>query len=317
MSRTVTLIQTAEPMPALNEMAFERLAQDTNELVLRQAQHESAVRAVALQVGYLLPADCTDPDLIQRDISANMRRSVEACLEVGKGLTVLKTACHHGEFVARLDVLGIDRFVAARFSQAAIKFSNVPTSAHLTKAIGNQSKLFEMLVLDDGQIEELELTGQTGDLKLDEIATMSVKELRKALHESRAEKDAVEKVNSDKDAAMNKMRTQLKRIQTAAPDDVLVDLHKEMAAHSTASIDLLKGSVRAGFNALAEHHASHGGDSNQVMAGYVAQLQQQLNELRDDFNLPNTAGDGTPEWQRWADAKDATATTNAGDAANH
>ena len=42
---------------------------------------------------------------IQRDISANMRRSVEACLEVGRGLAVLKAACGHGNFVARLDVL--------------------------------------------------------------------------------------------------------------------------------------------------------------------------------------------------------------------
>ena len=55
-------------------------------LALAASQQESAVRAVAQQLGYQLPADCTDPDLIQRDIAANMRRSVEACLEVGRGL---------------------------------------------------------------------------------------------------------------------------------------------------------------------------------------------------------------------------------------
>ena len=153
-------------------------------LALAASQQESAVRAVAQQLGYQLPADCTDPDLIQRDIAANMRRSVEACLQVGMGLTVLKSACQHGEFIARLDVLGIEVTVAQRFMHAARKFSNAATS-RLLGAAGNQSKLLEMLVLDDEQIEELELTGQTGELSLDDVATMSVKELRAALRQAK------------------------------------------------------------------------------------------------------------------------------------
>ena len=55
-------------------------------------ERASRVRAVALQMGYQLPGDGVDADLIQRDIAANMRRSVEACLEVGRGLAVLKEA---------------------------------------------------------------------------------------------------------------------------------------------------------------------------------------------------------------------------------
>ena len=66
------------------------MRQDATALAEANAQRETTVRAVAQQLGYQLPADCTDPDLIQRDISANMRRSVEACLEVGRGLAVLK-----------------------------------------------------------------------------------------------------------------------------------------------------------------------------------------------------------------------------------
>src|SRR3989304_1439685 len=161
-----------------------RAAESIRQLPALEAQLETTVRAVAAQIGYLLPADCTDPDLIQRDISANMRRSVEACLEVGRGLGVLKAACGHGNFMARLDVLGIDVHVASRFVGSARKFSNLPSNANLIKAIGNQTKLFEMLVLDDEQLEELELTGQTGELHLDKIATMSVKELRAALREA-------------------------------------------------------------------------------------------------------------------------------------
>lgn len=176
------------------------------------AEHEAHTRAVAMRLGYLLPADSTDPDLIQRDIAANMRRSVEACLEVGRGLAVLKEACGHGNFVARLDVLGLDRTVAVRFMQAATKFANVASTHHLTAAIGSQTKLFEMLVLDDEQIEELALTGETGELKLDDIATMSVKELRAALREARHEADAKDRLLADKNAKLDAMATRPKVI---------------------------------------------------------------------------------------------------------
>lgn len=169
----------------VNTEQFSQDAQAVQELAVFNSQQDATVRAVAAQLGYQLPADCTDPDLIQRDISANMRRSVEACLEVGRGLAVLKAACGHGNFMARLDVLGIDVTVAGRFMLSARKFSNYASTRNLTKAIGNQTKLFEMLVLDDEQLEELELTGQTGELKLDDIATMSVKELRATLRETR------------------------------------------------------------------------------------------------------------------------------------
>lgn len=108
--------------------------------VMRQEAH--AVRALAAQMGYLLPADCADPELIQRDISANMRRSVEACLEVGRGLVVLKELCEHGEFLDRLDSVGINDRVARKFMQAARKCSNRPLKATL-EAAGSQTKLFE------------------------------------------------------------------------------------------------------------------------------------------------------------------------------
>lgn len=97
------------------------------------------------------------------------------------------------------------------------------------------------------------------------------------------------------------------RIQILPADEVLAELHKELAGHANEALGMVQGKVRMAFAALMEHHASHGGDSLQVMAGYVGQLQQLLNELRDDYNLSDTAGNGTPEWQRWADAQDAAA----------
>ena len=196
---------------AVGEVNTEVLAQAgaaASELVLLEDQLQTRVRAIADSVGYLLPADATDPDLIQRDIAANMRRSVEACLEVGRGLRVLKEACGHGNFMARLDVLGIDPSVAGRFIHAAVRFSNSPPAANLIKAIGNQSKLFELLVLSDDQFDELATTGQTGDLTQDDVAAMSKKELRTAVREAKealiAKQRVLDAANTERDALKEK-----------------------------------------------------------------------------------------------------------------
>lgn len=266
--------------------AMEHMRAEGQALALAQQQHEQAVRAVATQLGYQLPADCTDPDLIQRDISANMRRSVEACLEVGRGLTVLRAACDHGSFTARLDVLGIEPRVAQRFMATSRKFSNATTSS-LLKAAGNPSKLLEMLILDDEQIEELELTGQTGNLKLDDIATMSVKELRAALRETREEKTAVEKVLSDKNAAMDKLRAQVKRIEKLPPDETLANLQREATSITNDALGAIRGGVRQALIAL--NAAPDAAGKAVFMAGLVGQLQADLNNLRQEFNLPDVS----------------------------
>lgn len=285
MARKATEIQTAVETPPLNEAAFEKLDRDARELALVQSQHDSAVRAVALQLGYQLPADCTDPDLIQRDVSANMRRSVEACLEVGKGLRVLKEACGHGNFMARLDVLGIEASVARRFMETAVKFTK-RASTHVLAAAGNQTKLFEMLVLDDEQIEELTLTGQTGELALDDVATMSVKELRAALRELKQEKDATDALLGEKNKRIDQLKAQQKRIEKLPPDEQLQELLKEAVAITRDAMGAIRGGVRQALIAIK----NHGDDDNTViMAGLVGQVQADLNALRDEFALPDVS----------------------------
>ena len=202
----------AEPVPGnvLNHEALAQASQAATELVVLEQQASAQVRAVAEQLGYQLPAEFLSPDLIQRDIASNMRRSVEACLEVGKGLAVLKAACPHGEFTQRVESLGLEGSVARRFMQAAVKFTN-RASTHVLKAAGNQTKLFELLVLDDEQIEELSLTGQTGELALDDVATMSVKELRAAVREAKAEAEAKDRLIEDKNRKIDDLDAKLSK----------------------------------------------------------------------------------------------------------
>jgi hypothetical protein len=281
----------------VNEVIIAADFESARQLGLVQSQQDSAVRAVALQMGYQLPADCTDPDLIQRDISANMRRSVEACLEVGKGLRVLKEACPHGSFMGRLDVMGIEPRVAQKFMQMARKFPNAPMSA-LLKAADSQNKLFEILILDEDQIEELNLTGQTGELALDDIATMSVKELRHAVREARADKVADEKLLAEKSAKIDKLSRHIKK---ATPDQVLLEIQKEATELMNDALGCIRGQIRGSLIALSNHSED---DHSIFMAGLLGQLQGDLSALREEFNLPDvsTAADQAlaAEVAQWA-----------------
>ena len=290
----------ALPTPAddgFNPERLEEAGEAAKQLAVIQSQQEATVRAVAAQLGYQLPADCTDPDLIQRDIAANMRRSVEACLEVGRGLRVLKEACEHGQFISRIDSLGIEVRVAQKFMASAAKFSNA-ASTPLLKAAGNQTKLFEMLVLDDEQIEELELTGQTGELQLDDIATMSVKELRTAVRETRADLEQARK-RSAKLAEENAdlaVRSSKKIVADTDWPDALIPLCDQLAAckreidHAFSKLETARIAVlqvempedqRPKFEAALKHVA-------EVYASALASAER--NYLKDQVVFAQTLG---------------------------
>lgn len=304
MARTKN-ITPIEPIDDVTEtdgtgLALAKMRYEQGQMTAQVQEREKQVRALAVTLGYQLPADATDPDLIQRDIAANMRRSVEACLEVGRGLTVLKAACSHGDFLPRLDALGLETTVAQRFMQAAAKFSNAATSQHFA-AIGNQSKLFELLVLDDDQVDDLLQLGQTGELKLDDIATMSVKELRASLREERAERKAAEEVSADKSKKIDALHKKLKRVQAAEPDEALQEIIKEAAGWANDALGCLRGNLRLSMVTLRDHCEKHSLDLPTVfMAGIAGQLQAALADLRAEFDLPDVSDAAIPEWVRQA-----------------
>ncbi|MDR0234138.1 MAG: hypothetical protein LBI31_04970 [Zoogloeaceae bacterium] len=280
-------------------------AEAIREAIVERVEDDAATRQLAERLGYQLPADSTHPDLICRDIAANMRRSVEAVLEIGKGLIVLKQACSFGEFGKRLEELSIDRKVAARFMQSARKFSNVASTRHLICHIGNQTKLFELLVLDDEQIEELAETGQTGELALDDIACMSVSELRRELREVKAKLSAREKAIADKEDTIRKLQDKTPKDvrHDKSPDNPLAaameNLREAEDRHGVAVIDLI--------SRCAEIEAVIG-KGPRYLAIIHATLEKAIGEIRqaaadkdvllviNDHTMPKTAEEADREW---------------------
>ncbi len=275
------------------EIDIQSVAQESSALTavsIAEQQQSARVRAVALRVGYQLPADAIDPDLIQRDIAANMRRSVEACLEVGRGLSVLKEACPHGQFLSRLEVIGLDRKVAAKFMQAVEKFSNVSSTRHFAAAIGSQTKLFELLVLDDDQIEELVLEGETGPLKFDEVDSMSVKELRAKVRAAKQEHEAMQRLLADKNAKLDDLTTA--KLAVSAWDEKVNRFKAQIGAH----FDTLDEGITQIYlihHAILQEDTQWGGDDEQerlilrqfatLYGDRLRRLTQQFAELRDHY----------------------------------
>ena len=147
---------------------------------------------------------------------------------------------------------------------------------------GHHAEHATVLVLDDEQIEELELTGQTGELKLDEIATMSVKELRAALREERKERQADADVLKRKAEQIEKLERENQRIAKMKPDETLLAVKKEAVSFYNDAQGLIVGQLRQALKALHES-----GAEVVYMAGLVGQLKADMDRLRQEFDLPD------------------------------
>lgn len=257
----------AQDMAAVNQLATLQTATTENVLVLaQQLGYEGALSVGALEDG----------------IRFYQQRTAEACMELGTRLVLLKEASLHGEFKPRLELLGIDYTAATRFMAVATKFAKV-APAQLLKAANNQRKLVELLVLDDGEIAGLEDGGTVRGLSLDDVDRMSARELRAALRDAKAEKEASDKVSADKTAKIEKLSRHIKKL---TPDQKLLELQKETTAYMNDALGCIRGQLRAALNAVLDHS---GADHSVFMAGIVGQLQADLTALREEFNLPDVS----------------------------
>lgn len=143
---------------------------------------------------------------LEDEIRFYQRRSVEAALELGKRLLLLKEMTPHGEFSQRVELLGINSRMAQRFMGATLKFAKSDTKSFL-HAAGNQTKLLELVVLDDEEIAELAGGGSARGIDLDDIAAMTVTDLRKALREARENEQAMGRVLQEKNAKLDELAT--------------------------------------------------------------------------------------------------------------
>lgn len=174
---------------------------------------EKNTAALAKTLGYEGPLA---PDLLEEGARESLTRINFEIFSVGARLLLIKEQCARGEFLERLERLGVDFRMGQRLMQATRKFPNASTSTHLASL--GKSKIFELAMLDDEEAEAFANGEEVRGITYDEAAKMSVAELRRRVRQA----------DADKEAEISKVRSEVSG-QMAAKDRLIADSKKRIA----------------------------------------------------------------------------------------
>ncbi|WP_088158733.1 DUF3102 domain-containing protein [Achromobacter xylosoxidans] len=266
--------------------------------VITQAQAETAERCalVLKQFGDGLPFDLVRYEHVVR---SHLARSAEEALAAGRALIVVREHVAHGEWRGFLDRIGLEPRLAQRMAQASFKFSNASTSTHLIEAAGSKSKLFELMVLDDEDVQALNDGGTVAGLELDDISRLSVSELRKALRDAREEHKAKDQLLTDKNTKLDKLEGEVvaakRRLEKMNADEVADQLRREVSAETLTVEQTIRQTIRDGVSKLMDHGRDTGANHAAFLAGVLSQVRQSLDEIAAEFAISQTVA-ARPEW---------------------
>lgn len=281
-----------------------------NEVDLIQ-QHTQSVAGLATQLGY---EGALTVGALEDEIRFFQQRTVEACMELGKRLLILKEMTPHGEFNRRVEMLNFTPRMAQKFMSAVLKFSKTNSSSLLQKA-GNQTKLLELVALDDDEIQIIEQGGSIGEVSLDSIETMSVRELKQALREAKStieSKDqdlqAKDQIIGTKDRRNNelleentklKSPTQIKKREETAHQQLTKNALQELdSACATMHNDVVRftNHINSILDAINEHGLYDIQDKleTSVVAAFQ-QIAQTSVDLGIQIDFENMV---TPSWMK-------------------
>ena len=241
------------------------------------AQNVTAT-ALATQLGY---EGALTVGALEDEIRFFQRRSVEALLETGKRLLLLREITPRGEFDGRVELLGMSRRSAYRFMQASFKTSNSANLALFSTQVKSASAFLELVTHDDDVLENL--------AEIDEIDRLSAGQLRAALREAKAEAKANQDILDKKNAKIDKLERDKKRIQSVPASEALAELQREATTMMNDALGAVRGGLRQALLALMNDFVMNGEDHTLFMAGLVGQVQADLTKLREDFNLPDVS----------------------------
>lgn len=243
-------------------------------------------------------------DRIVHETRFYMAQSAEAMLEAGKRLVILKENEPHGDFTNILENdLGLAPQVARRMMQASVKFlgngGDQPKRSALS--VLGKAKLYELMVLDDEELDALADGGTVAGATLDDIDRMTSRELKAALREARETNAAQQRVLADKNEKIDTLSTKLEkksRIQPPKPDEEVKKLRAEVTALAVEAESAIAVRLSSAFETLCAYCAENMIDTpRDFMAGLVCQLESTARSLRSTFDLPDEpTGNAAPSW---------------------
>ncbi|MDO9477646.1 MAG: DUF3102 domain-containing protein [Pseudohongiella sp.] len=174
---------------------------------IQEAVYGHNLAVINKTYGEDLPYDKTR---IENEARFYLKQSASSMIELGKRLVVLKANTEHGEFGNCLERIGIAPRTAQRLIQASSKL-NDPKMTPL--ALLGRSKILELMVEDDDDLEALAGGGTIAGLKLDDIDKMTTRELAAALRKERQRRKEEDEINQrlleSKDQKLNQLEKAL------------------------------------------------------------------------------------------------------------
>lgn len=270
---------STQVIDAIDGVAPDNLSVELNEI----SRHRIAVMD---QFGDGLPYERAR---IVHEAHFYMTQSAEAMLEAGKRLVILKENEPHGDFVEIVEnQLGLHVRAAQRMMKASLKYlspaleSKTTTLSHLGKA-----KLFELVSEDDEELIELAEGGTVAGLTLDDIDRMSVRELRKALRESKEDLAASRKLNAEKSQEINELKET--QFRTVDPDGVIQKWIHDFTEEHEKFLRTFISTVPFFFQKLEDDYNTRGVSHMGLMAGLLHDIEREIASVRAQFDIPEFA----------------------------
>lgn len=195
---------------------------------------EANAAALAQELGY---QGALTVGTLEDEIRFYQRRTVEAILETGKRLLLLKEITPFGEFTQRVEMLGFSDRTARRFMQAAAKTAKSAKLAVLQYEIKSASAFLELVTHDDDVLENLQ--------DMDDIDRLSASQLRERLRQAEQDVKFAQEKRSEAEERADKAEKKLagKRPVVVPLDEKLDPFLKEISERQKL---LVKG--------IAAHH---------------------------------------------------------------
>lgn len=233
--------------------------------------------------------------------------SLNACLEkariyqeqmangmigLGTQILLLKVNEAHGNFMAAIEELGLSYRSAKYAMDAALKFGKLQTSATL-ESLGN-AKIRALTVLDEDTVQTLDEGGEIDGIgTFDDVARMTVRELKKALRDLRAERkaqeekhakqvEALEEVVRKKESTISELEMEVAGRQPPTKEQVAENLLAELRVPIMRELAAANESVRQCIRIIDQAENINGVAQDQLTS-FSEQCSELFSLLDDNY----------------------------------
>lgn len=280
------------------------------------------LRSACARFGYAIDGDIT-AEAVEADIVYHLRQHKEyqcaadaSLFRVGVGLLVLKEGCSHGEWLVACQRVGFNRAYGWRLMEVARRFtqcndvSNVLSTQHLpvqmryprlTETAGNISKLFELTVLDDDELRDLESTGEVLGLSMADVGAASMRKLRQMIRDAKTEQERLEReltqTRKDLEGAHRRAGEQAAKIESLneqlrhkppADDECWCDWEEQMQrlAEYATNVRVALSRLAAQVREAREVSTQAGRDDGVYLSSLLQQVENDAAVARHEIGLP-------------------------------